>query len=191
MQSNKPIFFVCLNVTLGEDGTVKLSAEGVFNLLANLSLMARVSDCRASNPVDSFERLIPGNAQDSLQRVTVSALQAAYPYAKIDISRLKDFVLNDIKRLEETPEDEVDLLLRVAASFGLTDAVRMLLARRPSAEALSKALFGASDCGRVGNDQDEGVIEILLKAGADANFVGNEVFSFYCLNLRLLSILIF
>ena len=174
MQSNKPIFFVCLNVTLGEDGTVKLSAKGVYELLYNLSGMARVSDCRASNPDDSFERLIPGNAQDSLQRVTVSALSAAYSFAEVDISRLKDFVLNDIKRLEETPEEEVDLLLRVAACFGLTGAVRMLLARQPSAEVLGLALFGASDCGRVGNDQDEGVIEVLLKAGADANSVDNS-----------------
>ena len=140
--------------------------------------MARVSDCRASNPVDSFEKLIPGNAhQASLQRVTVNALSAAYPFAEVDISRLKDFVLNDIKRFEGVPKGEVRSLLRAAAAFGATGAVRMLLSQQPSAQALGLALFGASECGRVGNEQDEGVIDVLLKAGADVNFVGTEVFS--------------
>ena len=175
MQSKKPIFFVCLKVTPCADGTVKLSAEGVYNLLANLSLMARVSDCKASNPADSFERLIPGNEKDSLQLVTVSALKAAYAFAENDISRLKDFVVEGPERLEETPQNEVALLLRVAASFGLTEAVRCLLARHPSAEALGNAVWSASECGRVGNGKDEGAIEVLLKAGADPNFVGNEV----------------
>ena len=173
MKSKKAIFFVSLKVTLGADGTVKLSAEGVYNLLANLSDMARVSDCKASNPADSFERLIPGNEQSSLQLVTVSALKAAYPFTKVDISRLKDFVLNEPERLEEAPEGEVALLLRVAASFGLTGAVRCLLDRHPSAVALGKAVWSASECGRAGNGKDEGIIETLLEAGADPNFVGN------------------
>ena len=175
MKNKKPIFFVSLKVTLGADGTVKLSTEGVFNLLFNLSEMARVSDCKASNPADSFERLIPGNEQSSLQLVTVSALKAAYPFASFDISRLKDFVLNEPERLKEAPEGEVALLLRVAASFGLTGAVRCLLDRHPSAEALGDALVSASECGRAGNGKDEGVVEVLLEAGADPNFVGNQV----------------
>ena len=175
MKSKKPIFFVSLKVTLGADGTVKLSAEGVYNLLANLSSMARVSNCKASNPTDSFERLIPGNEQNSLQLVTVSALKAAYGFASSDISRLKDFVLNEPERLKEAPEGEVALLLQVAAKFGLTDALRCLLDRHPSAEALGKALWSASECGRAGNGKDEGVIEMLLQAGANANFIGDEV----------------
>ncbi len=175
MKYKKPIFFVCLKVTLGADGTVKLSAEGVYNLLFNLSLMARVSDCKASNPVDSFERLIPGNEQTSLQLVTVSALKAAYPFASVDISRLKDFVLNEPERLKEAPEGEGARLLQVAASFGLTGAVRCLLDRHPSAEALGKAVWSASECGRAGNGKDEGVVEVLLQAGADPNFVAVSV----------------
>ena len=151
MQSKKPIFFVCLKVTLCVDGTVKLSAEGVRYLLYNLSEMARVSDCKSSNPADSFERLIPGNKQTKLQLVTVSALRAAYPYAEVDISRIKDFVLEGPERLKETPQSEVARLLQVAAKFGLTGAVRCLLDRHPSAEALGSALFGASECGRAGN----------------------------------------
>ena len=176
MKSRKSVFFVCLKVTLGADGTVKLSAgKGVYNLLANLSDMARVSDCKASNPADSFERLIPGNEQSSLQLVTVSALRAAYPFASSDISRLTDFVLNEPERLKEAPEGEVALLLDVAAKFGLTGAVRCLLDRHPSAEALGKAVSSASECGRAGNGKDEGVVEVLLEAGADPNFIGNEV----------------
>ena len=175
MKYKKPIFFVSLKVTLGADGTVKLSAEGVQYLLVNLSRMARVSDCKASNPADSFERLIPGNEQSSLQLVTVSALKAAYPFASCDISRLKDFVLNEPERLKEAPEGEVALLLQVAASFGLTGAVRCLLDRHPSAEALGKAVWSASECGRAGNGKDEGVVEVLLEAGADPNFIGDDV----------------
>ena len=175
MKSKKAIFFVSLKVNLGADGTVKLSAEGVYNLLTNLSLMARVSNCKASNPIDSFERLIPGNEQSSLQLVTVSALKAAYPFASDDISRLKDFVLNEPERLKEAPEGEVALLLQVAAKFGLTGAVRCLLDRHPTAEALGKAVWGASECGRAGNGKDEGVIEVLLEAGADPNFVDVSV----------------
>ena len=171
MKSKKPIFFVSLKVTLGANDTVKLSAEGVYNLLFNLSLMARVSDCKASNPADSFERLIPGNEQSSLQLVTVSALRAAYRFASSDISRLKDFVLNEPERLKEAPEGEVALLLMVAAAFGLTGAVRCLLNRHPSAEVLSMSVLHASECGRAGNGKDEGVIEMLLEAGADPNFV--------------------
>ena len=170
MKSKKTIFFVSLKVTLGADGTVKLSAVGVYNLLFNLSLMVRVSDCKASNPADSIERLIPGNEQSSLQLVTVSALKAAYPFASVDISRLKDFVLNEPERLKEAPEGEVALLLEVAAAFGLTGAVRCLLGRHPSAEALGEAMWSASECDRAGNGKDEGVIEVLLQAGADPNF---------------------
>ena len=171
MKSKRSIFYVSLKVTLGADGTVKLSAEGVKNLLFNLSEMARVSDCKASNPADSFERLIPGNEQSSLQLVTVSALKAAYPFASNDISRLKDFVLNEPERLKEAPEGEVALLLQVAAAFGLTGAVRCLLDRHPLAETLGDAVWSASECGRAGNGKDEGVIEMLLEAGADPNFV--------------------
>ena len=160
MKYKKAIFFVFLKVTLG-----------VFNLLYNLSEMTRVSDCKASNPADSFERIITGNEHLSLQLVTVSALKAAYPYAEDDISRLKDFVLNEPERLQEAPEGEVALLLQVAAKFGLTGAVRCLLDRHPSAEALGKAMWGASECGRAGNGKDEGVVEVLFEAGADPNFV--------------------
>ena len=176
LKSKQPIFFVCLTVSLGADGTVKLSAEGVYNFLFNLSEMARVSDCKASNPADSFERLIPGNEQSSLQLVTVSALKAAYCFTEVDISRLKDFVLNEPERLKEAPEGEVALLLRVAASFGLTGAVRCLLDRHPSAEALGKAVWSASECGRAGNGKDEGVVEVLLEAGADPNFFDVSVY---------------
>ena len=82
-------------------------------------------------------------------------------------------MLNEPDRLKEAPEGEVALLLQVAAAFGLTGAVRCLLDRHPSAEALGMAVFSASECGRAGNGKDEGVIEVLLEAGADLNFIGN------------------
>jgi hypothetical protein len=124
--------------------------------------------------MDSFERLIPGNEQSSLQLVTVSALKAAYGFASFDISRLKDFVLSEPERLKEAPEGEVALLLQVAAAFGFTGAVRCLLDRHPSAEALDMAVWCASECGRAGKQDCEGALDLILKAGANPNF--QEVF---------------
>jgi len=163
MLKDKPIIFRSLNVTINGQ-SVALSSDGVSNLLSNLSYIVNVSKCKSSNPTDTFERLVGAVNEDKLNNVTRAALAVAGKFAKNDTSLLDAFVLGEPQRLALAKPKQIDVLLDAASGFGYTEAVRALVASRPSASALDRAVLTAAQCGRTE------ALTVLLEAGATTTF---------------------
>ncbi len=167
MRKDKPIIFRSLILSI-RDGKVTLSFEGVYELLLNLSWSVDVSQCKASNPLDTFESLVGAGAEAELNKVTRAALAAAASFASVDLSLLDAFVLGEPHLLKLAKLRQVPNLVGAAASFGYTEALLELLATKPASQVLDVALFRASGCGRTE------AIAVLLEAGATTTFE-NEV----------------
>ena len=163
MREIKPIIFRSLLLTI-RDGEVTLSFEGVSNLLRNLSLSVDVSQCQASNPLDTFESLVGAGCEAELNKVTRAALGAAELFASDDLSLLDAFVLGEPHLIKLATPQQVPYLLKAAAAFGYTEALLELLATKPASRVLDHALFRAAAC-----DRTEALAE-LLKAGATTTF---------------------
>ncbi len=163
MREDKPIIFRSFLLTI-RDGEVTLSFEGVTNLLFNLSFSVDVSQCKASNPLDTFESLVGAGCEDELNKVTRAALRAAADHTSDDLSLLDAFVLGEPLLLKLATPQQVPDLLKAAAAFGYTEALLELLATKPASRVLDEALFRATACGR--NE----ALEELLEAGATTTF---------------------
>ena len=163
MRKDKAIIFRSLILSI-RNGKVTLSFEGVLNLLGNLSISVDVSQCKASNPLDTFESLVGAGAEAELNKVTRAALAAAASFASRDLSLLDAFVLGEPHLLKLAEPQEVPNLLRAAAAFGYTGALLELLATKPSSQVLDKALAQAATCGRTE------ALAVLLEAGAATTF---------------------
>jgi len=163
MRKDKPIIFRSLILSI-RDGEVTLSFEGVRILLANLSFSVDVSQCKASNPLDTFESLVGAGAEAELNKVTRAALAAAAAFAEVDLSLLDAFVLGEPHLLKLAKPQQVPDLLRAAAAFGYTGALLELLATKPSSQVLDFALYTAASCGRTE------ALAVLLEAGAATTF---------------------
>jgi len=159
MIKRKPIIFRSLVLTIG-GRYVSLSSEGVHNLLYNLSISVEVSQCKASNPADTFESLVGAGFEAQLNKTTRAALAVAAIFAAYDVSLLDAFVLGEPQRLKLATPSQVPALLNAASGFGYTEAVQALMATKPAASALDSAVYTAAECGR--NE----VLELLLEAGA-------------------------
>jgi len=163
MRKDKPIIFRSLILSI-HDGKVTLSFEGVLNLLGNLSFSVDVSQCKASNPLDTFESLVGAGAEAELNKVTRAALAAAAMAASTDLSLLDAFVLGEPHLLKLAKPQQVPELLLAAAAFGYTGALLELLATKPSSQVLDEALSRAAECGRIE------ALSVLLEAGAATTF---------------------
>ena len=163
MRKDKPIIFRSLILSI-RDGQVTLSFEGVYNLLANLSISVDVSQCKASNPLDTFESLVGAGAEAELNKITRAALNAAAMAAETDLSLLDAFVLGELHLLKLAEPQQVPNLLGAAAAFGYTEALLELLATKPSSQVLDGALSMAAQCGRTE------ALAVLLEAGAATTF---------------------
>ena len=163
MRKDKPIIFRSLILSI-RTGQVTLSCEGVYNLLQNLSWSVDVSQCKASNPLDTFESLVGAGCEAELNKVTRAALGAAELFASDDLSLLDAFVLGEPHLLKLATPQQVPNLLNAAAAFGYTEALLELLSTKPASEVLDKALFSAALCGRTE------ALEKLLEAGATTTF---------------------
>jgi hypothetical protein len=124
MRKDKPIIFRSLILSI-RDGKVTLSFEGVLNLLLNLSWSVDVSQCKASNPLDTFESLVGAGAEAELNKVTRAALAAAALFASFDLSLLDAFVLGEPHLLKLVKPQQVPQLLPAAAAFGYTEVEPM------------------------------------------------------------------
>ena len=176
MKREKPIIFRSLVLTLKANGTVELSSEGVRNLMLNLSRIVNTKNASSSNPADTFEALVGLGKEAELNRAARAALSAAAMAAGEDVSVLDAFVLGEPELLDGVAEDKIDKLLLNAVAFGYTSAVGALLQRRPSAEALAKAVYASAECGR-----RESLL-MLLEAHAAIDYRG-EVYTYIFLNM--------
>jgi hypothetical protein len=163
MRKDKPIIFRSLILYI-RDGKVTLSFEGVRNLLLNLSMSVDVSQCKASNPLDTFESLVGAGAEAELNKVTRAALAAAALFASDYLSLLDAFVLGEPHLLKLAKPQQVPELVEAAAAFGYTGALLELLATKPSSQVLDDALSRAAECGRTE------ALAVLLEAGAATTF---------------------
>ena len=163
MRKDKPIIFRSLILSI-RNGNVTLSFEGVYELLTNLSWSVDVSQCKASNPLDTFESLVGAGAEAELNKVTRAALAAAAGIAGVDLSLLDAFVLGEPHLLKLAKPQQVPDLLQAAAAFGYTGALLELLATKPSSQVLDDALSRAASCGRTE------ALAVLLEAGAATTF---------------------
>ena len=159
MLKEKPIIFRSLLLSF-RDGEVILSFDGVSNLLWNLSWSVEVSQCKASNPLDTFESLVGAGVEVELNKVTRAALNAAANFASDDLSLLDAFVLGEPHLLKLAKPQQVPSLLPAAAAFGYTGALLELLATKPSSQVLDEALYMTAGCGRTE------ALAVLLEAGA-------------------------
>ena len=157
------MIFRSLNFTVSGQ-SVALSSDGVRNLLSNLSLSIDVSQCKSSNPADTFKRLVGAGYEVELNKVARAALAAAAQFASTDISLLDAFVLGEPQRLALVKPNQIDVLLKAASGFGYTEAVRALVATKPAASTLDNAVWMAAQCGRTE------ALKVLLEAGAYTTF---------------------
>jgi len=163
MKKDKPMIFRSLNFTVSGQ-SVAISSDGVRNLLSNLSLSIDVSQCKSSNPADTFKRLVGAGYEVELNKVARAALAAAAEFASNDTSLLDAFVLGEPQRLALVKPNQIDVLLKAASGFGYTEAVRALVATKPSASTLDNAVWMAAQCGRTE------ALKVLLEAGAYTTF---------------------
>lgn len=161
MHKNKPIIFRSLIIAI-RGGVVTMSFDGVDNLLINLSFIVEVSQCKASNPLDTFETLVGAGFEVELNKVTRAALDAAALFASIDLSPLDAFLLGERNPFLKATREQASVLFLAAASFGYTEAVLELIAIEPTVRLLfDDALSLAARCGRT-----ETVKTLLIKGAA-------------------------
>lgn len=169
MRRGKAIIFRCIVFSRNPDNTVSLLCDGVDIQLHNVSQVFDSGLCKASNKSDTFDLLVGTENKQALNTITRAALSAAAMATGADVSALDAFVLGEPELLAAVEERDLARVLDNAVAFGYTEAVKVLLMREPSAEAMRKALYSASDCGRLP------ALRLLYDAGASSNFKDDKV----------------